>query len=134
MLYRSVIIKKFPYIAVNLTMYQQILGSQDFANLIFSTNFEKRLRTTDLIKRSLVTYAVTQGFSTCTLSFTPWKISKVKFNPQIFFILSFLQMPTIVRKSMNFLRAKFTHKTGQIKGVNLPPVENPRCNWIALSR
>ena len=47
----SVIIKKFPYIAFNLTIYQQMLRSQDFTNLIFSTNldrFEKRLMTTVL--------------------------------------------------------------------------------------
>ena len=49
--YSSVIIKKFPCIAFNLTMYQEMLGSQDFTNLIVSTNlgrFEKRLRTTAL--------------------------------------------------------------------------------------
>ena len=43
----SVIIKKLPYIAFNLTMYQKIFGSKDFTNLIFLTNlgrFKKRLR------------------------------------------------------------------------------------------
>ena len=49
--YSSVIIKKFSYVPFNLTMDQQMLGWQDFTNLMFSINlgrFEKRLRTTAL--------------------------------------------------------------------------------------
>ena len=34
----SVIIKKLPDIAFNLTMYKEMFGSQDFTNLIFATN------------------------------------------------------------------------------------------------
>ena len=53
--YSSVIKQKFSYIAFNLTMYEGILGSQDFTNFIFLTHlgrFDKRLRAIALAHHS----------------------------------------------------------------------------------
>ena len=67
-----------------------------------------------------------KGSSTFILPFTPWKISKVKFTPQIFFISLLLQMLIVIGKSVIFLPTKFTPE-GQIypQRVNLSSVENP---------
>ena len=53
-----------------------------------------------------------QGFLTFIFSFTPWKISKVKFTLRLFFIFSLLQMAIAVGKSVNFSLTKFTSKKG----------------------
>ena len=57
--------------------------------------------------------ALEQKFLTFILSFTPWQISKVKFTPKYFFILSLLQIPIVIGKNLNFLLTKFTPKAGQ---------------------
>ena len=68
----------------------------------------------------MFSYVLTQEFSTFILSFTPWQISKVKFTPQIFFILSFLQMPIAIGKSVNFCEQ------------NLPPKGKFTSGWELL--
>ena len=59
-------------------------------------------------------FGLDQGSSTFVFSFTPWKISKVKFTPKTIFIFSLLLMPIVIGKSVNFLKTKFIAKTGQI--------------------
>ena len=66
------------------------------------------------MQNKVLTFGLGQGFLTFILSFTPWQISKVKFTPKYFFMLSLLQISIVIGKNLNFLLTKFTPKAGQI--------------------